>query len=185
MMRLAAALLRKHDRLDPKRVVILGHSLGGTLAPRIGRSGSCSCRPSHHGGRYTATSGRRTRAAHLPRVAQSGRSQRRREHQDAGQGRTGGVLEGPRLLQSRRDCGKADEADVDPAARTRLPKSRWRISNAGERPERQVRCHDQELSDAQSPFHAGEGKSTPSEYEKPGHIPDFVLDDIAAWIRLR
>ena len=29
----------------------------------------------------------------------------------------------------------------------------------------------------------GEGKSTPSEYEKPGHIPDFVLDDIAGWIR--
>jgi hypothetical protein len=29
----------------------------------------------------------------------------------------------------------------------------------------------------------GEGKSKPSEYDQPGHIPDFVLDDIAAWIR--
>ena len=32
-------------------------------------------------------------------------------------------------------------------------------------------------------FMPGEGKSIPSEYEKPGHIPDFVLDDIAGWIR--
>lgn len=32
-------------------------------------------------------------------------------------------------------------------------------------------------------FLPGAGKSTPSEYERPGHIPDFVLDDIADWIR--
>jgi len=32
---LAAALLRRTDRIDPKRVFVLGHSLGGTLAPRI------------------------------------------------------------------------------------------------------------------------------------------------------
>jgi len=32
-------------------------------------------------------------------------------------------------------------------------------------------------------FLPGEGKSTPSEYDRAGHIPDFVLDDIADWIR--
>jgi len=31
-------------------------------------------------------------------------------------------------------------------------------------------------------FLPGQGKSTPSEYERAGQIPDFVLDDIAAWI---
>ena len=31
-------------------------------------------------------------------------------------------------------------------------------------------------------FLPGEGKSTPSEYDRAGHIPDFVLDDIADWI---
>lgn len=32
-------------------------------------------------------------------------------------------------------------------------------------------------------FLPGEGKSTPSEYDRAGHIPAFVLDDIAGWIR--
>jgi hypothetical protein len=30
-------------------------------------------------------------------------------------------------------------------------------------------------------FQAGEGKSKPAEYEREGHIPDFVFDDIAAF----
>ena len=32
-------------------------------------------------------------------------------------------------------------------------------------------------------FIAGEGKSAPAEYEKAGHIPDEVVEDIAAWIK--
>lgn len=37
---LAAQLLRKTPRIDPKRVFILGHSQGATLAPRIGQQDS-------------------------------------------------------------------------------------------------------------------------------------------------
>lgn len=81
---LAAALLRAHDRIDPKRVFVLGHSLGGTLAPRI---------------------------------AAEDRS-----------------LAGLIILAG--------------ATRPLM-----------------------------------EGKSTPSEYDRAGHIPDLVLDDIADWIR--
>ncbi len=33
----AVALLRQTDRIDQERVFVLGHSLGGTLAPRIGQ----------------------------------------------------------------------------------------------------------------------------------------------------
>jgi hypothetical protein len=32
-------------------------------------------------------------------------------------------------------------------------------------------------------FLPGTGRSTPAEYERAGHIPDEVLDDIAAWMR--
>jgi fermentation-respiration switch protein FrsA (DUF1100 family) len=32
-------------------------------------------------------------------------------------------------------------------------------------------------------FIEGEGKSTPSEYEKVGHVAAYVVEDIAAWIK--
>jgi len=32
-------------------------------------------------------------------------------------------------------------------------------------------------------FMIGEGKATPAEYERPGKVAQFVLDDIANWIR--
>ena len=34
-------------------------------------------------------------------------------------------------------------------------------------------------------FLPGEGKSTPAEYERAGRIPEFVLDDIANWMKAR
>lgn len=30
-----------------------------------------------------------------------------------------------------------------------------------------------------------EGRSTPDEYYKEGHIPDYVIKDIANWIKER
>src|SRR5262249_57423599 len=33
----AAAVLRKRKGVDPKRVFVLGHSLGGMMAPEVGR----------------------------------------------------------------------------------------------------------------------------------------------------
>jgi hypothetical protein len=46
-----------------------------------------------------------------------------------------------------------------------------------------IRRDDQELSNTEPPLLPGEGKSTPSEYERAGQIPDLVLDDIAGWIK--
>ena len=31
-------------------------------------------------------------------------------------------------------------------------------------------------------FMTGEGKSTPAEYEHPGHVAESVITDIAEWI---
>jgi hypothetical protein len=31
-------------------------------------------------------------------------------------------------------------------------------------------------------FIAGDGKSGPAEYQRPGRVAEFVLDDIAGWI---
>lgn len=32
-------------------------------------------------------------------------------------------------------------------------------------------------------FMAGEGRSTPEEYDRPGHVAQVVVEDIAAWLR--
>ena len=32
-------------------------------------------------------------------------------------------------------------------------------------------------------FIEGEGKSTPSEYDKVGHVAEYVIEDIAGWIK--
>jgi fermentation-respiration switch protein FrsA (DUF1100 family) len=34
-------------------------------------------------------------------------------------------------------------------------------------------------------FLEGTGKSRPAEYEQIGHVPEVVIDDIAAWIKRR
>ena len=31
-------------------------------------------------------------------------------------------------------------------------------------------------------FLEGEGRSAPAEYNTPGHVPQYVIDDIATWI---
>ena len=36
---MAAALLRKDPRIDPEKVFIIGHSMGGMLSPRIDAEG--------------------------------------------------------------------------------------------------------------------------------------------------
>ena len=32
-------------------------------------------------------------------------------------------------------------------------------------------------------FMDGEGKATPAEYQKPGHVAKTVIEEIAAWIK--
>ena len=34
-------------------------------------------------------------------------------------------------------------------------------------------------------FAEGEGKATPAEYQKEGHVAKEVVDDIAAWVQWR
>ena len=34
-------------------------------------------------------------------------------------------------------------------------------------------------------FMEGEGKSTPAEYDREGHVAPAVIDDVAAWVKKR
>ena len=182
---LAAALLRKHDRIDPKRVFILGHSLGGTLAPRIGAAD-----PSLAGLIVLAGATRPLRDAareqlvYLESLNPSGVSVDQRiamltkavpesywkDLDSYNPTDTAAGLAMPMLiLQGERDY-QVTMVDLEGWKKALKGKSGVTIKS---------------YPTLNHLFMAGEGKSAPSEYEKASHIPDFVLDDIAAWIRQR
>jgi dienelactone hydrolase len=179
----AAAALRKQERIDSKRVYVLGHSLGGMLAPRIGAGD-----PSLAGILIMAGTTRplldvaREQIAYLAAL-------------------NPGSLDPDKALEQLRRAAPAaywkDLDSYDPAAAAAKLTMPMLILQ-GER-DYQVTSRDlQGWRDAVGShanvtiksyptlnhlFQPGEGKSTPAEYEKGGHIPDFVLDDIGAWIK--
>jgi len=178
----AVGVLRTHDRIDPKRIFVLGHSLGGMLAPRIGVAD-----PSLAGLVIMAGTTRplldvaREQLVYLATInpgspdPDKGIEQLKRAAPDAywkdldsySPGATAATLTFPMLiLQGERDY-QVTTADLQG----------WRDA---------LRGHSgvtiKSYPTLNHLFQAGEGKSTPAEYQKAGHMPDFVLDDIAAWI---
>jgi dienelactone hydrolase len=182
---LAAALLRQHDRLDPKRVFILGHSLGGTVAPRIGAADpALGGLIILAGGTRPILEAAREQLAYLGSLNPGGPSVDEsikmlvkaapdsywKDLDSYNPGETAAKLAMPMLiLQGERDY-QVTMADLEGWKKALGGKSGVTIKS---------------YPTLNHLFMAGEGKSKPSEYEQPGHIPDFVLDDIAAWIRQR
>ena len=174
----AVAVLRKHDRIDPKRIFVLGHSLGGMLAPRIGAAD-----PSLAGLVIMAGTTRplldvaREQLVYLDSPdPEKGIEQLKRAAPDAywkdldsySPGATAAKLTMPMLiLQGERDY-QVTAADLQG----------WRDALRGH-PGVTIKSYPT----LNHLFQPGDGKSTPAEYEKAGQIPDVVLDDIAAWIK--
>lgn len=179
---LAAALLRKRDRIDPARIFVLGHSLGGTLAPRIAADDRSlaglvilagSTRPfwdlareqltylaSVTPGAFTVDQGLRTMRQAAPEAYWQ-------DLEAYSPTQTAATLTLPMLiLQGERDY-QVTLADLQG----------WRNAVGG-----RTNVTIKSYPTLNHIFLPGEGKSKPSEYERAGHIPDFVLDDIANWI---
>jgi dienelactone hydrolase len=180
---LAAAMLRKHDRIDPARVFILGHSLGGTLAPRIAAEDRSlagliilagSTRPFWDVVReqltYLAsiTPGTPIVEQELRTLRQAAPEAYWKDLEAYSPTQTAATLTLPMLiLQGERDY-QVTLADLQG----------WRNAVGGH-----ANVSIKSYPTLNHLFLPGEGKSTPSEYERAGHIPDFLLDDIAAWLR--
>lgn len=180
---LAVKLLRSRSEIDPKRVFVLGHSLGGMLAPRIGAED-----PSLAGLIILAGTTRplvdvmREQLTYIASLSPPGGM----NPDDSLQ----------MLMKSAPESYWKDLEGYKPAevaAKLKMPM----LMLQGERDYQVTMADLQGWRDALGSrtdvtiksyptlnhlFMAGEGKATPSEYERPGHVADFVLDDIAAWI---
>lgn len=198
----AAELLRGVAEVDAKRIYVLGHSLGGYLMPRILRQA-----PWLAGAIVMAGNARPLPVliveqaeylASLDPANQHLRQQAERLRQAAEQIRA--VEEGKAAEKSVLGMPAAYLRDLkgyDPAAEMRRLSVRA-LFLQGER-DYQVRMADferwkQALSGRRDVvfrsypklnhlFAAGEGKSTPAEYQQPGNVDVQVIEDIARWIQ--
>ena len=201
---LAVALLRKETAIDARRIFVLGHSLGGTAAPRIGAAD-------------TGIAGLIMLAGAVRPLEQSIVDQLRYLAEadgvisDAEQR----ALDGS--LQLKETVSKLTAADVmstaniggapasywvdlkgyDPAVLAATLKQRLLVLQGAR--DYQVTVADFEhwkTTLAKHPnvefklyptlnhlFLPGQGKSLPPEYTVPGHVPVEVIEDIAAWTK--
>ncbi len=200
----AAELLRALPEIDPTRVFVLGHSLGGYLAPRILRQApwiagvilmAANTRPL-----ATLIVEQAEYIASLDPANEAARRQAEKLKEMAAQIQS--IEEGKSELRGAMGMPASYIRDLkgyDPAAEMSKLQTPALILQ-GER-DYQVRMVDfnrwketlkgrADVSLKSYPtlnhlFAAGEGKSSPAEYQKPGHVDQQVIEDIAAWIRSR
>ncbi len=197
----AAGLLRHTAGIDPKRVFVLGHSLGGMLIPRIGQGD-----PQLAGLIVMAGAARPLEdiileqvsylAAADGQVTDTEKSQIESLRAEVARvkalkpGDTGTALGAP-------DSYWVDLHGYNPPEAAKALKAPLLILQ-GER-DYQVTMDNFELwkkALAGRPsvtfktypklnhlFAEGEGKSTPADYDKPGHVAEAVVADVAGWIK--
>ena len=203
--RAAVALLAKQKDVDPQRIFLVGHSLGAYLAPRIAAADSQvagivmmagNTRPLEQlmvdEVHYVLKSEQSPTPDEQKQAAALDETVKKIESPDLKQGDTVNLLGGPMpasywldlrdyhpvavaqalkipvlILQGGRDF------QVPPATNF----SEWKAALASHR-----NVTLKFYPGLNHLFIVGTGVSMPNEYEKPGHVDEQVVDDIAAWI---
>ena len=182
----AAALLRTLPEIDARRVFVLGHSLGGYVAPRIAKQDAKlagviilagNTRPleelvaeqteylSSLGGGSSETAKQQAEA-----LLQSLPAEYLRDLHSYDAPMTARELAAPLLiLQGERDYQV-----------TMQDFAGWK-KGLEQRKDVTFRSYPA----LNHLFVAGEGKSSPAEYQKPAHVSGDVIDDIAKWVAAR
>jgi dienelactone hydrolase len=200
----AVAQLRATDGVDPKRVFVLGHSLGGMVAPRIGQADAniagliimagCASRPPEdlmvEQVRYLLSFKEKPTPEEKAALADLESTAAKIKKLTAADASS------PALLAGVPAAYWLDLRKHDTLAIAKTLKQPMLILQGGR--DYQAAPADfhhwsKELKDRSRVtfklyprlnhlFIAGEGMSTPEEYLRPGHVEEAVVKDIAEWI---
>jgi hypothetical protein len=199
----AVAQLGKTDGIDPKRIFVLGHSLGGTVAPRIGQAD-----PALAGLIILAGATRPLedlmveQTRYLLRLGGQPSEEAQAKLSDLlaevakVKKLTAADASSPGLLLNAPPQYWLDLREHDPLAAAKTLRQPLLILQGG----RDYQVTETDFAGWQKAlssqpgvtfklypklnhlFMTGEGASTPAEYERPGHVAESVIDDIAEWI---
>ena len=148
----AAAFLRTRDRIDPKRVFVLGHSLGGTVAPRIAdEDRALAGLVILAGVTRPVFDVVREQLAYLASL-NPGTIDQEQALDGLKRAAPESVLARSRRAQAGRDREKTHAADADPPGRARLPGDDGRPPGLEGRARRSIGSDNQELSDVEPPL---------------------------------
>lgn len=201
---LAVALLRKEPGIDATRIFVLGHSLGGTVAPRIGAADSGiagliifagAVRPLEQSivdqMQYLAN------ADGVISDAEKRALDGSMQLKDTVSKLTAADMTSTASIGGAPASYWLDLQGYDPAVLAATLKQRVLVMQGGR--DYQVTVADFERWKAALAKHPaaefrlypalnhlflpGQGKSLPPEYSVPGHVPVEVIDDIAAWTK--
>jgi len=206
--RAAVDLLLKQPEVDPKRVFVLGHSLGGMLAPRIAQGNA------HVAGLIVMAGATRPLEKALVQqlryhASLHGKVSPVEEEQIAAAERTVKEIESPTLTAGAtiNFLGTAipasyflDLRDYHPpevAAQLKLPmlilqaERDYQVTMEDFDGWKKILAGDQRVTFKSYPglFHlfmpsatAGTGLGSPADYEKAGHVSEAVILDISGWV---
>ena len=198
----AIEYLSKQEQIDPQKIYVLGHSLGGTLIPRIAKKASSAAGFIIMAGAVTpledliveqikyisALDGLSTQDKQTISTYEKMRTNVKQLNKNS---RTE-----PAQLFGIPSAYWLDLKDYEPAKLARKIEKPLLLLQ-GERdyqvPPRELQLWKKELADKKNVrflsypdlnhlFMKGEGKSTPQEYNLVGHVANKVLEDIANWI---